>query len=63
MKELEDFINKEKQKEYLEIFLILCELLKTEEIISFTYKNKIFTVQVSDRDYYRYNLKGGEDNG
>lgn len=57
MKELERFIRKEGQKKYLEIFMILDEISKTEDIISFTYKNEELLVQVSDRDYYRINMK------
>ena len=61
MKELEDYIKKQLEKEYFELFLIICEIAKNENIISFTYKDKYFTVQVSDRDYYRIKIGGGEN--
>ena len=57
MKELERFIRKEGQKKYLEIFMILDEISKNDDIISFTYKNEELLIQVSDRDYYRINMK------
>lgn len=53
MKELKDFINKEKQKKYLELFMILEEIARTEDIISFTYSKDLLTVQIGLNDYYR----------
>lgn len=57
MKELERFIKKDKQKKYLEIFMILDEISNKEDIISFTYENNILYVRVSESDYYRIKLK------
>lgn len=57
MKELERFINKEKQKKFLELFMILTELNKTEDIISFTYDKDYLIVRTGVKDYYRINLK------
>lgn len=53
MKELEEFINKDKQKKYLEIFMILEEIARKENIISFTYDQNYLTVQIGLNDYYR----------
>lgn len=53
MKELYQFINKEKQKKYLEIFMILDEIARKEDIISFTYSKDILMVQIGSNDYYR----------
>lgn len=56
MKEIKDFINKEKQKKYLEIFLILDEISKKEDIISFTYDHDYLIVQTGVNDYYRIKM-------
>lgn len=56
-KELEKFIEKEKQKDFLEVFMILTELNKTEDIISFTYDKNYLTVRTGVKDYYRIKLK------
>ena len=57
MKELERFINKEKQKKWLDLFMLITELNKTEDIISFTYNQDYLIVQIGVNDYYRINLK------
>ena len=57
MKELINFLNKDKQKLYLEIFMILDEISKKEDIISFSYNKTYLMVQVGDNDYYRIKLK------
>lgn len=57
MKELFNFINKDKQKKYLEIFMILDEISRNNDIISFTYLNNILIVQISENDYYRIKFK------
>lgn len=57
MKELERFINKEKQKKWLDLFMMITELNKTEDIISFTYNKDYLVVQIGVNDYYRINLK------
>ena len=53
MKELYQFINKDKQKKYLEIFMILDEIARKEDIISFNFSKDILTVQIGINDYYR----------
>ena len=53
MKEIYQFINKEKQKKYLEIFMILDEIARKEDIISFNFSKGILTVQIGLNDYYR----------
>ena len=60
MKELERYINKEKQKRWLDLFMIITELNKTEDIISFTYDKNYLIVQVGLNDYYRIHLKSKE---
>lgn len=57
MNELERYINKEKQKKWLEIFMILSEINKKEDIISFSYEKDYLLVQISLKDYYRIDLK------
>ena len=57
MKELINFINKDKQKLYLEIFMILDQLSRSENIISFSYNNNYLMIQVGDNDYYRIKIK------
>lgn len=57
MKELIYFINKEKQKEYLQVFMIITELSEKEDIISFTYNKDYLIVQIGVNDYYRIKLK------
>lgn len=53
MKELERFIKKDKQKKFLEIFLIIDQISQSEDIISFIYEDNLLIVKVSDNDYYR----------
>ena len=53
MKEIYQFINKEKQKKYLEILMILDEISRKEDIISFNYENNYLIVQIGKNDYYR----------
>ena len=60
MKELERYIDKEKQKRWLDLFMIITELNKTEDIISFTYDKNYLIVQVGLNDYYRIHLKSKE---
>lgn len=60
MKELERYINKEKQKKWLDLFMIITELNKTEDIISFSYNENYLIVQVGLNDYYRIHLKSKE---
>ena len=60
MIELEKFIEKDKQKRFLELFMILTELNKTENIISFTYDKNYLIVKTGVNDYYRIHLKSKE---
>ena len=57
MNELERYINKEKQKKWLEIFIILNEINKKEDIISFSYDKDYLLVRTGLKDYYRIDLK------
>ena len=56
MQELKRYINKEIQKKYLEIFLILDEIAKKENIISFTYDHDYLMVRTGVNDYYRIKM-------
>ena len=60
MKELERYIDREKQKRWLDLFMMITELNKTEDIISFTYDKNYLIVQVGLNDYYRIHLKSKE---
>lgn len=55
-KELEDFLNKDRQKLYLEVFLILDELSRKYNILSFSFKENHLLVQVSKDDWFNINL-------
>lgn len=57
MKDMINFINKDKQKKYLELFMILDEIARKEDIISFTYENNYLLVRVGVNDYYRINME------
>lgn len=57
MKDMIRFINKDKQKKYLELFMILDEIARKEDIISFTYENNYLMVRVGVNDYYRINME------
>lgn len=56
MNELVRFINKEKHKKYLEIFMILDEISKNNNILSFNYDNKYLMVEIAPNDFYRIKL-------
>ena len=60
MEELLKYIEKDKQKLYLELFMIITELAKSEDIISFTYENNYLTVKTGVNDYYRIYIKDKE---
>lgn len=57
MKELEDFIKKDMFKKYLDIIMILDEIARNENIISFTYKDNTLLVQIGVNDYYKISLE------
>ena len=57
MDEIERFIRKDKQKKYLELFMIIDQISQSEDIISFIYEDNLLIVKVSDNDYYRIWLK------
>lgn len=57
MKELEDFIKKDMFKKYLDIIMILDEIAKNENIMSFTYKDNTLLVQIGVNDYYKISLE------
>ena len=57
MKEIINFINKDKQKKYLEIFMILDQIARKEDIISFIYENNCLLVRTGLNDYYRINME------
>ena len=55
--DIQKFINKELSKKYMEIYFILDEISRKENIISFSYKSPYLMVQIGENDYYRINLK------
>ena len=57
MKELKEFLNKDRQKTYLEIFMILDQLSRKEDIISFTYDKNYLIVKTGVNDYYRIKME------
>ena len=57
MKELIKFLNKDRQKTYLEIFMILDQLSRKEDIISFTYDKNYLIVRTGVNDYYRIKME------
>lgn len=50
-------IKKTNQKKYLELFMILDQISKEKNIISFSFKDPYLMVRVGYKDYYRINLK------
>lgn len=60
MEDLLKYVEKEKQKLYLDLFMIITELAKTENIISFNYKDNYLTVQIGLNDYYRIHIEDKE---
>ena len=56
MKELIRFIRKDKHKELLEVFLILDEIAKTNDIISFSYDKDYLLIQIGLNEYYRIKM-------
>lgn len=53
MNEIKRFIDKEIQKKYLEIFFILDQIARKENIISFSYDHNYLLIQTGVNDYYR----------
>ena len=47
---------KEIQKQYFEIYLILAEISKNENIISFSYDHNYLMVRTGKNDYYRIKM-------
>ena len=56
MKEVKKFIEREIQKEYFEIYLILSQLSKNENIISFSYDHNYLMIRTGQNDYYRIKM-------
>ena len=56
-KEILRFFRKEKHKRMLELFMILDEISKTEDIISFSYTDNILMVKTGTKDYYRVKIE------
>lgn len=53
MKEIIRFLQKEKHKKFLELFMIIEEISRKEDIISFSYSDDLLVVKTGDKDYYR----------
>ena len=56
MKELEMFVNKEKHKKLLEIFMMLDEISKENDILSFEYSKGFLMVEIEPKQYYRIRI-------
>lgn len=57
MKEIIRFLQKEKHKKILELFMIIEEISRTEDIISFSYSEDLLVVKTGEKDYYRITMK------
>lgn len=56
MEEIIRFLQKEKHKKFLELFMILEEISRTEDIISFSYSNDMLMVKTGEKEYYRIKI-------
>lgn len=56
MDEIIRFLQKEKHKKFLELFMIIEEISRTEDIISFSYTNNVLMVKTGTKEYYRITL-------
>ena len=56
-KDFRDFINKDRQKIYFDLYMILTDLSTRNDIISFSYTKPYLMVQVGLNDYYRIKIK------
>lgn len=54
---MKKYIEKEIQRKYFEIYLILAELSKTENIISFSFDHNYLMVRTGVNDYYRIKME------
>ena len=57
LKYIAKLLRKVKQKEYLEIFMILDQIGRKNNIISFSYDGQFLMVQTGLNDYIRVKLK------
>ena len=57
LKYVSKLLRKVKQKEYLEIFMILDQISRKNNIISFSYDGQFLMVQTGLNDYIRVKLK------
>ena len=54
---IDKLLRKVKQKEYLEIFMIIDQISRKNDIISFSYDGNFLMVQTGLNDYYRILIK------
>ena len=57
LKYIGNLLQKIKQKEYLEIFMIIDELSRKNDILSFTYDRNFLIVRTGVNDYIRILIK------
>ena len=57
LKYIAKLLRKAKQKEYLEIFMILDDISRKNNIISFSYDGQFLMIQTGLNDYIRVKLK------
>ena len=55
--ELLRFIHKEKHQKLLEIFMIIDEISKNEDILSFQYKKQFVWVEIKKNEFIRVRIK------
>ena len=56
MDEIIRFIQKEKHKKFLEIFMILDQIMKKSDIISFDYNDNLLQVKTNSNDLYKIKI-------
>lgn len=56
MDEIIRFLQKEKHKKFLELFMILEEISRKEDIISFSYSDDLLMVKTGEKEYYRIKI-------
>ena len=56
MDELIKFLQKEKHKKFLELFMMIEEISRKEDIISFSYEHDVLMIKTGEREYYRITI-------
>lgn len=56
MDELIKFLQKEKHKKFLELFMIIEEISRKEDVIAFSYSENCLMVKTGEKEFYRITL-------